>query len=90
VICSTSYLTQLLATVRQMQQLQLLASQQESAVIKLQSAWRVSTRLACKHLQQAVQQHCTWSASCVTHIPHTNALHPWWLLLFLGYSSCTA
>jgi hypothetical protein len=32
-----------------MQQLQLLASQQESAVIKLQSAWRV--RAACKHWQ---------------------------------------
>jgi hypothetical protein len=43
VVCSTSYLTQLLASVRQMQQLQLPASQQESAVIKLQSAWRVST-----------------------------------------------
>lgn len=41
VVCSTCYLTQLLNSVRQMQQLQLLASQQESAVIKLQSAWRV-------------------------------------------------
>jgi hypothetical protein len=57
VVCSTSYLTQLLASVRQMQQLQLLASQQGSAVIKLQSAWRVSTSslpaCTCSRLQSS-------------------------------------
>ncbi|WIA34385.1 hypothetical protein OEZ86_012721 [Tetradesmus obliquus] len=65
VVCSTCYLTQLLNSVRQMQQLQLLASQQESAVIKLQSAWRgyrqrrkfLQLREAVRLLQAAFRSH---------------------------------